>query len=214
MSFLKFDCVFDVGANVGEWAIGASQAFKTKNIYAFEPIPSTYNLLIKNIVNYNIHPKKIALSNVNGEIEFKFSEEKSYLSSSISKSDDNNFSRTICTVQRGDDFCNELNIESIDFLKIDTEGNDFKVLKGFETKIKNNKIRLIQFEYGPFAIDSKDLLKDFYVLLNHYGYVIGKIYPSYIDFRSYHIHSENFILSNFIAIRKDDVEIKKLLAFK
>ncbi len=170
--------------------------------------------MIKNIFNHNIQAKKIALSNVNGELEFNFSDERSYLSSSISKSYDPNFSKTICIVQRGDDFCKKLNIESIDFLKIDTEGNDFKVLKGFENKIKNNKIRLIQFEYGPFAIDSKDLLKDFYVLLNQYGYIIGKIYPSYIDFRIYHIHSENFILSNFIAIRKDDHEIKKLLSFK
>ena len=208
---LKFDCIFDVGANIGEWSIGASEEFKANKIFAFEPIPRTYDLLVKNIVNHNIQAINIALSNINGEIEFYFSFERSYLSTSLSKSDDCKFLKTICPVQRGDDFCQDLNIENIDFLKIDTEGNDFKVLKGFEDKIKKNQIRLIQFEYGPFAIDSKDLLKDFYDLLNQYGYIICKIYPNHIELREFHIHSENFILSNYIAFKRYDLEMKKLL---
>lgn len=211
LTILKFDCIFDVGANVGEWSIGASEEFKPNKMFAFEPIPRTYDLLVKNIVNHNIKAKNIALSNINGQIEFYFSFERSYLSTSLSQSDDCKFLKTICPVQRGDDYCQYLNIENIDFLKIDTEGNDFKVLKGFEEKLKNGKIRLIQFEYGPFSIVSKDLLKDFYDFLNQYGYVIGKIYPGYIDLRNFHIHSENFILSNYIAFKSDDLEMKKLL---
>jgi FkbM family methyltransferase len=212
LASLDMDCVFDVGANVGDWSIGASKKLKTKKIYAFEPIPHTYNLLINNIGNLEIYPQKIAISDFTGELEMNFSIEKSYLSSSISNADNTSFQKANCKVQRGDEFCNIFNIGVIDFLKIDTEGNDFKVLKGFENKIKSNEIRLIQFEYGPFSIVSKDLLKDFYVFLNQYGYVIGKIYPNHIDLREYHVHSENFILSNFIAIKKDDIEIQQLLS--
>ncbi len=213
LSTLKMDCIFDVGANVGDWSIGASKKLKPKKVFAFEPVPNTYEMLTKNVGNLEVFPQKIALSDYTGELEMNFSIEKSYLSSSISNVDSSSFQKANCKVQTGDVFCNIFNIGIIDFLKIDTEGNDFKVLKGFEGKIRSNEIRLIQFEYGPFSIVSKDLLKDFYDFLNQYGYMIGKIYPDHIDFRDYHIHSENFILSNFIAIKSDDVETKKLLSY-
>ena len=213
LAAIKMDFIFDVGANVGEWSIGASKKLKPKKLFAFEPIPHTYEMLTKNIGDLEVFPQKIALSNFTGELEMNFSTEKSYLSSSISNVGNPSFQRAICKVQTGDEFCNIFNIGIINFLKIDTEGNDFKVLKGFEGKIRSNEIRLIQFEYGPFSIVSKDLLKDFYDFLNQYGYIIGKIYPDHIDFRDYHIHSENFILSNFIAIKKSDFEIRKILTF-
>ena len=207
------DCIFDVGANIGDWSIGALNKLSPKRIYAFEPIPDTFELLAKNIGNLEVFPQKIALSDFTGELELNFSLEKSYLSSSLSNAENSSFKKTICEVQKGDNFCDIFKVDKIDFLKIDTEGNDYKVLKGFEDKIKNRKIRLIQFEYGPFSIVSKDLLKNFYDFLNQYGYVIGKIYPNHIDLRGYHVHSENFILSNYIAFRADDYEMRKLLIY-
>ena len=205
------DCIFDVGANVGDWSIGAYEKLKPKKIFTFEPIPYTFELLTKNIENLEIISQKIALSDFKGELEMNFSIERSYLSSSIPNADDNSFKKTICQVDKGDNFCKIFNVDKIDFLKIDTEGNDFKVLKGFEEKIHGGKIRLVQFEYGPFSIVSKDLLKDFYDFFTQYGYVIGKIYPNHIDLRNFHIHSENFILSNYIAFKSDDIEMEKLL---
>jgi len=212
LAAIKMDFIFDVGANVGNWSIGAMQKLSANRIFAFEPIHDTYNLLISNIGNLEIYPQKIALSDFTGELEMYFSFEKSYLSSSVSNADSSSFQKANCKVQTGDEFCTIFNIGIIDFLKIDTEGNDFRVLKGFENKLKSNQIRLIQFEYGPFSIVSKDLLKNFYDFLNQHGYLIGKIYPNHIDFRDYHIHSENFILSNFIAIKKDDIEMQRLLS--
>jgi FkbM family methyltransferase len=43
-----------------------------------------------------------------------------------------------------DNYCSDNNIEHIDYLKIDTEGYDFEVIKGASEMI--NKIRFIQFE--------------------------------------------------------------------
>lgn len=211
LASLNMDCVFDVGANVGDWSIGAFKKLKSKKIYAFEPIPHTYELLTKNIGNLEVFPHEMALSDFTGELELNFSVEKSYLSSSVSNAGNSSFKKTFCQVQKGDIFCDIFKVEKIDFLKVDTEGNDYKVLKGFEETIKNKKIRLIQFEYGPFSIVSKDLLKDFYHFLHQYGYVIGKIYPDHIDLREFHVHSENFILSNYIAFRADDDEMRNLL---
>ena len=43
----------------------------------------------------------------------------------------------MCHFQKFIIFAKYLNMGKINFLKIDTEGNDYKVLKGFEEKFKN-----------------------------------------------------------------------------
>jgi hypothetical protein len=96
-------------------------------------------------------------------------------------------------------------IGTIDFLKIDKEGSDLWVINGFENALK--KVKLIQFEYGIFNIQSKDLLVDFYTYLKNMGFVVGKIFPNHIDFSPYHFNMENFHGGNFIAINENEPEI-------
>ena len=43
------------------------------------------------------------------------------------------------------DYLEKKNIENIDFLKIDTEGSEFDILKGLDSKIK--KVNIIYFEH-------------------------------------------------------------------
>lgn len=61
-------------------------------------------------------------------------------------------------VKTGKDYVTDKNIQHIDFLKIDTEGNELKVLKGFDTFLNN--VNIIQFEYGGTFKDSNIKLKD------------------------------------------------------
>jgi FkbM family methyltransferase len=42
LPFAGVECVFDVGANVGDTAVHFAEAFPEATIYAFEPVPSTY----------------------------------------------------------------------------------------------------------------------------------------------------------------------------
>ena len=74
-------------------------------------------------------------------------------------------SKTICTVKKGETFLLENKIQNVDLLKIDVEGHELKVIKGFGDHIKN--VRLIQFEYGVYNITSKDLLWDFFSYLGN-----------------------------------------------
>lgn len=55
-------------------------------------------------------------------------------------------------VKKGSEYIQSKNIEHIDFVKIDTEGHELSVLKGFENEI--HKIGVIQFEYGGTYLDS------------------------------------------------------------
>lgn len=65
-------------------------------------------------------------------------------------SDDKN--KILLKLKTAKDYIIENKISEIDFAKIDTEGYEFNVLKGFGEYIKN--IKIIQFEYGGTFLDN------------------------------------------------------------
>ena len=128
--------VLDIGANVGQTSLWMDQYLKNKglnyHIYAFEPHPITYYKLSTNL-NLNqstkITPFNIGLSNIHSELELVEDCETNSGGFRIGK---------ISPTQKGvkipvttiDDFVKENQIKSIDFIKIDVEGFEFKVLQG------------------------------------------------------------------------------------
>ena len=86
---------------------------------------------------------------------------------------------------RGTRICRERGIESIDFLKIDVEGGEQRVLAGFDGLLAAHAIKAIQFEYGLTNIVSRVFLADLYDRLGAHGYAIGKIFPKRVDFTPY-----------------------------
>ncbi|MBN3582542.1 FkbM family methyltransferase [Algoriphagus aestuarii] len=193
--------VFDVGANVGIWTQEFKKHSPDSHIYLFEPIPETFTKLVDNVTTLSyVHPYQFALSSKSGEIEMNYYPNQSYFSSiyptSLGK---DGIKLTVQTIS-GDEFCDQNGIGYIDVLKIDVEGAEQNVLEGFQSFLKNQKIGIVQFEYGPHNLQSKFLLKDLYDLFTDYGYKVGKIYPNWIDWSVYKLGMENFILSNFIAI--------------
>jgi len=68
-----------------------------------------------------------------------------------------------------DALSSELNLEHIDYLKIDTEGAEYKILSGSTTLLEDKKISFIQFEYGlsDNTIPSVELICN---LLSEYDY--------------------------------------------
>jgi FkbM family methyltransferase len=71
-------------------------------------------------------------------------------------------------IKRGSDYVINNNIKMIDFLKIDTEGYELNVLKGFGDFIKN--INIIQFEYGGTFLDNNIKLIDVKEYLEQNGF--------------------------------------------
>lgn len=71
-------------------------------------------------------------------------------------------------VDKGVNYLTENNLTNIDFLKIDTEGFEFAVIKGFEQRLTD--IKIIQFEYGKTYIDSGVKLVEVANYLREYGF--------------------------------------------
>ncbi len=208
----KINIIFDVGANIGNWSKSASKVFSNSQIYAFEPIIQNFEKLSE-LKLKNVHSYNFGLGDKNHEIEFNLYENSHELCSQFDFSMHSEVPRkTKVSILEGKKFCQENDITNIDFLKIDTEGADLNVIEGFEDLLKNNKIRVIQFEYGRINIVSKDLLFDFYQYLSKFNYRIGKIYPKNVEFRDYKYEHEDFIGPNFIAVKSDEQEIINTLS--
>jgi Methyltransferase FkbM domain len=116
-----------------------------------------------------------------------------------------------CPVMRGDDFLTREGIRQVDFLKLDVEGAEHLALQGLEAALRQQRIRLVQFEYGRVNVLTHFLLRDFYQLFSQYGYAVGKIYPDYVDFRDYDLIDEDFLGPNYLACRIGDVALRRLV---
>ena len=102
-----------------------------------------------------------------------------------------------------DGFCKKNNISTIDFLKIDVEGNEYKVLLGAQKMIKAGKISFIQFEFGGTDIDARIFFFDFFKLLsgnyNLYRILKNGLWP----INHYKETDEIFFTTNYLAVLND-----------
>ena len=84
-------------------------------------------------------------------------------------------------------------------MKIDVEGADLDVLRGFAGALTAGRVRTVQFEFTLWAAIARVWLGEFYELLAPYGFEIGKIYPTRVDWRAYRPDHERFLRTNFLA---------------
>ena len=211
---LQPSIIVDGGANIGEYSLIAHKTIPTASIYSFEPVLSTYKKLKENISKKaRIHPfdKGLFSKTCSKEINIYPSSTHSSLVDIQGLAYESREKQTIELV-KGDDFMKEMGIQSIDLLKIDVEGAEFDVLKGFESYLKEGKIKAIQFEYGYINITTKKLLLDYHNFFEERGYLLGKIFPKSVEFREYKYKYENFIGPNLIAVHKSQTKLIQLLS--
>lgn len=193
--------VIDVGANVGDWSEMVLGACDEAEVYAFEPVPETYRVLKASTSDWvRFHPRNAALTSSGDPTLRMWAGQHSTLASTLWQPGDTSEPVEVEAL-RGDQFCEEQGIEHIDLLKVDTEGHDLDVLKGFRRSLEDGQIDVIQFEFTLFAIYARTWLADFYALLDPLGYTIGKLYPDWIDWKHYDAHDEKFLRCNFVAAK-------------
>lgn len=83
-------------------------------------------------------------------------------------------------VNTGDAFLAKAGVPAVDFLKIDTEGHDLKVLIGFTAALQRKAIRFLQVEAGMNCTNLRHVpMHDFMQFLEPLGYhlyrVIGQV---------------------------------------
>ena len=191
--------IFDVGANIGEWTKMVRDRTIDQDIHCFEPMPLVFRRLVFNTSELNVLPNSFGLSSQCEIRDMLFDHDNDRLTTPCLE---------LARVQPeviplymvdGSSYCRSRGIDFIDFLKIDTEGHEFQVLRGFGEELKEKRIKIIQFEYGYANILTKDLLIDFYRLLGS-DYTIGKLSPDGVDFKTYGLLDEDFKGPNYVAV--------------
>ena len=153
--------VFDVGAHKGEFTNLMLKNFSIRHIELFEPNLKNFNYLNNKFKQENIYVNNYALGEKQEEKKFKIMKETS--SSTLSGINKNTkyfkrknfflnfglnseiFKLVNIKIYNGSKILKEKKISSIDLLKIDTEGHEYFVIKGFEKDI--SKVRVIFFEH-------------------------------------------------------------------
>lgn len=162
----------DVGAHVGVFTLKASEEVGEKGlVISFEPNPYTFNLLERNLkMNQvtNVIPYRIALSNSSG---------KSKLYQSPHPREDSlvkvRSKYVLVNLDILDKVISKLNLERIDFVKIDVEGAELRVLEGAQKTLAKFRPNLAIAAYHE--LNKIEEISDF-LLRNNFRVFINKPY--------------------------------------
>jgi FkbM family methyltransferase len=199
----NFQIILDVGAHKGESINLFLKNFKVKKIYSFESSPINFNLLKQNLIsikkkfiNTEIVIENLTLGSENKEALLKqidesssstlndinlesnyFKKKQKLLYNEKKKNFYENLKINVTTL---DEYLDKNKIKYIDFLKIDTEGYEYEVLKGLKKNINN--IKLIMFEHHYDDMLNKGYsFGDIKELLNKNNFI--QIFKSKMPFR-------------------------------
>jgi FkbM family methyltransferase len=132
--------ILDIGGNYGWYAIHMAIAFPESRIFSFEPIPRTYNHLIKNLeINgiRNVSALPFGFSEEEGSFEFYYDPTLSVNASLKNLTDKSTVESVTCQVSTLDKWARDKT--KIDFIKCDVEGAELLVFKGGKETLDRDK---------------------------------------------------------------------------
>ena len=204
--------LFDVGANRGDWTCSAMMTLRNKQfenwrIHAFEPAPAIFSRLA---ARFSIEIEKAlicvhnaALSSTDEDSTFYVTGDSTGTSSLVKNMEMTHAPTITVKTTRLDNFMVQHSIENIAMLKIDTEGNDYQVLKGARAALESQKIKIIQFEYNWRWLFQNNNLKDVFQLFEGLPYEIGRLTSDMIEiYTQWHPELDRFFECNYVIVSK------------
>jgi FkbM family methyltransferase len=204
--------VFDVGANTGVYTRTVLDAFgSSATVFAFEPATKAFEMLAFGLKHEpNVKPYNLGFGDEEGEVTLFSAGEGSKLGSLYDTSD--RLARvglvmkqrervTLTTI---DAFCERERIGRINFLKLDVEGHELKILEGSRAMLDRGAIDVVQFEFGAANIDSRTFFKDFYEFLitrfAMYRILQDGLFPLTEYKETYEVYKR---ATNYLAVRRE-----------
>ncbi|MEM7210490.1 MAG: FkbM family methyltransferase [Pseudomonadota bacterium] len=220
--------IVDVGANLGAWARPFGEALAEAGIadarlVAFEPGPGQRERLEVNLAGTpgfsDVSILHYAIGAENGTGDFALTGEATGSSGLVTETGDAPQGDAVEIVQVEirtlDGLLDELGLDQIDYVKVDTEGNDPNVLFGAIETLRAGRIGAIQFEYNFLWLNTRFALMQIFQFAEALDYKIGKIVPEGIEiYEDWHFELDRYVLANFVLIRNDMIEAMGGTAFR
>ncbi|WP_027368247.1 FkbM family methyltransferase [Desulfocurvibacter africanus] len=166
--------VLDIGANVGLFSIYAKLNIPNATIHCFEPSGLMRKALEINTAPFaNIHLHPVALSDHDGEQTLFLNPVKTGQSSLKPNQEPTRepfgptlVEETVQVCDAGKAF-DDLQLDCVDILKVDTEGSEIEILKSLGSRLERIKHVYLEYHSQADKKEMHELLADF-VLLEHF----------------------------------------------
>ncbi len=181
--------VVDVGANIGEWSLAlVAEAHRLGvadrlGLVALEPTTAAFTELRKNLSGVELRTvelRQCAASDMNGTASINVYGPSFGINSLEPSPADDDIpvvgAENVQTVTLSS-LVDELGIDRLHLLKIDTEGHDLTVLTGAMDLFDQETIWIAQFEYNRRWIPGRHFLHDVFELFDGTPYVLGFLTP-------------------------------------
>ena len=182
---LKKDMVcLDVGGNIGYYTLLESNIIGDNGkVIAIEPSPPNFQHLMKNLEiqdTKNVEAYNFAAGDVDGTVNFLVYQESNG-SFTIPDGETTNLPGELIKVEakRLDTFLDELNIDHVDFVRMDVEGYEFHIIQGMKDTIQKSK-PMFQIEVHASLL-GKEGTQNFLKHFQNLGYEAKYYVPRDID---------------------------------
>lgn len=216
------DVVLDVGANIGCTALLFGEL--AKKVYAFEPSPTTFAFLEKNVAHAsqtNVIPLNIGLGDEPGEFpltNWPSNRTGAFISTQTQASAGHVVEKVV--IRKVDEFVKSMNLTNIDFIKIDVEGFEGHVLRGATDMLQKNKpVVVLELNHWCLNAFQRTSIPDFFDLLRSIFPVLLAVDGSnYLNLNdegeSYHVMYHHIIHNRFrdIVAAFDESQISRFRA--
>jgi FkbM family methyltransferase len=197
----------DIGGNVGEYTAEIRRKYPQAEIHVFEPSSTNVSQLTQRFSSDGrIKICPVAVTDKSGVATLFSNAAGSGLGSLTQRRLDHfnidfNVKETINAIRFEDYWVHDLGEKIVDFVKIDVEGHEMAVLKGFGRAIHMS--RIVQFEFGGTNIDTRTFFQDFWYFFKEHRFDLYRISPAGLrHMTGYHEADESFLTANFIAVNR------------
>jgi FkbM family methyltransferase len=186
----KIDLIFDVGANSGQFASEIRQGGFRGRIVSFEPLTDAYKVLSAascKDVNWDVHPR-CAIGDCDGEAIINIAGNSA--SSSILPMLESHSNAAPNTAYIGKEVVQLCRLDTIapkyfkifgrPFLKIDTQGFEWKVLDGCINSLPYMKGILLEMSLIPLY-EGQHLWEDMLLRMKEAGFTLWALQPGFTD---------------------------------
>ena len=199
--------ILDVGANIGCTSLLFSDL--GRQVVAFEPLSRTFELLQKNVSlsnKDNIKTLELALGDENKEAKIHFLDTNRSTAFILDRTERDDSKTAVIKVKRLDDLFPDIGIDRLDFMKLDVEGYELRVLKGAEKTIAQYR-PIVQMEFNSWTLDVQQRIClpdfiDFILTMFPLAYVFHR--KSFINLRStrgrYQAMAQNLLHQRYMEL--------------